>query len=62
MATRRFAVLLEWEARDQVWVSYVPEVNQLSAYGDRREEALAQIREAIAGYLEAAAKEGLHYR
>ncbi|MHB8618321.1 MAG: type II toxin-antitoxin system HicB family antitoxin [Chloroflexota bacterium] len=58
MTTRRFAVLLEWDADDQVWVSYVPALNHLSTYGDTREEALAQTREAIAGYLEAAAKEG----
>ena len=56
---RRFAVLLEWDADDQVWVSYVPALNHLSTYGDTRDEALAQTSEAITGYLEAAAKEGI---
>jgi predicted RNase H-like HicB family nuclease len=52
-ATKRtFQVVLEWDERDQVWVTYVPAL-------DTREEALANTREAIAGYLEAAAKEGL---
>jgi predicted RNase H-like HicB family nuclease len=59
VSVRRFSVLLEYDPADEVWVSYVPALNHLSTYGDSREEALAQTREAIAGYLEAAAKEGL---
>lgn len=59
MVTRRFSVLLEWDPADRVWVSYVPALNHLSTYGETREDALAQTREAIAGYLEAAAKEGI---
>lgn len=57
-AGRRFKVLLEWDADEQVWVSYVPTLGQLSTHGDTRDEALEQTREAILGYLEAAAKEG----
>lgn len=56
---RRFKVLLEWDAGDDVWVSYVPTLGYLSTYGDTREDALEQTREAILGYLEAAAKEGI---
>jgi len=58
-AIRRFKVLVEWDAEDEVWVTYVPTLDHLSTYGETREEALAQTREAILGYLEAAAKEGL---
>ena len=43
-----------------MWVSYVPALNHLSTYGDTREDALAETTEAIAGYLEAAAKEGIN--
>ena len=56
---RKFKVLIEWDPKDEVWVTYVPVLGHLSTYGDTREEALAQTREAILGYLEAAAKEGL---
>jgi predicted RNase H-like HicB family nuclease len=42
-----------------VWVTYVPALNCLSTYGEIREQALANTREAILGYLEAAAKEGI---
>lgn len=57
--TRRFAVVIEWDQDDQVWVTYVPALGQLSTYGESREEALEKTREAILGYLEAAQREGL---
>ncbi len=56
---RRFRVLLEWDAHDRVWVTFVPSLDLLSTYGNTREEALDNSREAILGYLEAAAKEGI---
>jgi predicted RNase H-like HicB family nuclease len=59
MATRRFRVLLECDAAAGEWVTLVPGLGSLSTYGETREEALDQTREAILGYLEAAAKEGL---
>ena len=54
-----YNVLLEWDPGDQVWVSYVPDLNYLSSFGETREEAIANTREAIQGYLEAATKEGI---
>jgi predicted RNase H-like HicB family nuclease len=59
METRWFGVLLEWDPITRVWVTFVPSLDSLSTYGDTREEALEQTREAILGYFEAAAKEGL---
>ncbi len=59
MKRRRFQVMLEWDAGDKVWVSYVPALNALSTFGDTRAQALRNTREAIKGYLEAAEKEGL---
>ncbi|MEW6398867.1 MAG: type II toxin-antitoxin system HicB family antitoxin [Bacillota bacterium] len=59
MARRRFRVLLEWDPEDRVWVTYVPDLDWLSSYGETKEEALEQTREAVLGYVEAAAKEGL---
>jgi predicted RNase H-like HicB family nuclease len=57
--TQHFHVLLEWDAEEDVWVTYVPTLNGLSTFGETREEALHQTREAILGYLEAAEKEGV---
>lgn len=59
MPLRRFAVIVEWDPADEVWVTYVPALGHLSTYGETRDEALEQTREAVLGYLEAAAKERL---
>lgn len=59
MVTRHFPVVLEWDEEDQVWVTYVPTLGHLSTFGETRQEALDNTREAILGYLEAAEKEGL---
>ena len=56
---RRFKVLIEWDPESQLWVTYVPSLDSLSTFGESREEALENTREAIIGYFEAAAKEGL---
>lgn len=58
-AVRKFKVLIEWDPEDEVWVTYVPALGHLSTYGDTREGALTQTREAILGFFEAALKEGL---
>jgi predicted RNase H-like HicB family nuclease len=55
MTPRRFQVEIEWDPEDRVWVTYVPALGHLSTYGETREEALAQTRDAVLGYLEAAA-------
>jgi len=57
--TQHFHVLLEWDPEASAWVSYVPALNGLSTFGETKDEALAATREAIAGYLEAAEKEGI---
>lgn len=57
--TRRFKVLLQWDPQDQAWVTSVPALDHLSTWGKTRDEALANTHEAITGYLEAAAKEGI---
>lgn len=51
--------MIEWDSEDEVWVTYVPSLGHLSTYGETREEAIAQTREAVLGYLEAAVKDGL---
>lgn len=59
LATRKFNVLLEWDEAEDVWVSYVPALGHLSTYGESRNEVLELTRQAIIGYLEAAAKEDI---
>lgn len=55
MEPRRVRVLVEWDANDEVWVTHVPAFGLLSTYGDTRDEALRNTREAVIGYLEAVA-------
>jgi predicted RNase H-like HicB family nuclease len=59
MANHRYQVLVEWDPDAHTWVTLVPSLGSLSTHGETREQALEQTREAILGYLEAAAKEGL---
>ena len=59
MAIRHFPVVMEWDEEDQVWVTYVPTLGHLSTFGETRQEAIDNTREAIRGYLEAAENEGL---
>ena len=59
MSSRSFQVVLEWDSEEEVWVTYVPALDFLSSFGDTKEEAITNTREAILGYIEAAAKEGL---
>ena len=59
MAVSYYNVVLEWDPEENVWVTYVPALDFLSTYGDTKEEAIENTREAILGYVEAAAKEGL---
>ena len=56
---KQYQVLLEWDPDEAVWVTHVPALDHLSTYGDTREQALENTREAILGYLEAADLEGI---
>lgn len=59
MAVRSFQVVLEWDTEDQIWVTYVPTLDFLSTYGETKQEAIANTREAILGFVDAAQKEAL---
>ncbi len=59
MAALRFKVLLEFDPDAKVWVTYVPALDNISTFGETRDQALEMTRELVLGYLEAAEKEGL---
>ena len=59
MTVRSFQVMLEWESEDNLWVTYVPALDFLSTYGRTKEEAVANTRGSILGYMETASKEGI---
>ena len=56
---RQFQVFVEYDPGEKVWMTFVPALDHLSTFGSTRDEALANTREAIVGYLEAADKEGI---
>ena len=51
-----YIVVLEWDPESEVWVSFVPELHNISTYGDTEKQALDATREMILGYLEALKK------
>lgn len=59
MSTQQFSVVVEWDSDAEMWVTHVPALDHLSTYGPTREAALKSTQEAIVGYLEAAAKDGI---
>lgn len=54
-----YKVVLEYDAEEKRWLTFVPSLDDISTWGKSKEEALDNTRVAIAGYLEALKKEGL---
>jgi predicted RNase H-like HicB family nuclease len=53
-----FKILIEWDDDSRLWVTRVPELNDLSTFGETEEEALQMTKDAILGYLEAVKQVG----
>ncbi len=58
MQTREYTFTMTWDAEDGVWVTYVPDLDGTSSYGETPEEAIAMTKEAIELYLEVAREQG----
>lgn len=55
----RYHINVFWSERDQSWVADVPDLKPCAAFGDTPEEALAEARIAMQGWLESAREGGL---
>jgi predicted RNase H-like HicB family nuclease len=55
----RYHINLFWYPDDQCWIADVPDLRPCSAHGETPERAVAGLRHAIAGWLEAANSAGL---
>jgi len=53
-----YHINLFWSAEDECWIADVPDLRPCSAHGDTRSEAVANINDAIAGWLETAEERG----
>ena len=49
---RHYSILIEWEPQGAVYVARVPELPGCISHGDTYEAALAQIQEALDGFVE----------
>ena len=59
MKEPRYHINLFWSAEDDCWIADVPDLKPCSAHGDTRAEALANINDAIEGWLEVAGEKGM---
>lgn len=55
----RYHINLFWSEREESWVADVPDLKSCAALGDTPEEAIAEARLAIDGWLETARANGL---
>jgi predicted RNase H-like HicB family nuclease len=55
----RYEIDLFWSDEDQVFLAEVPDLPGCMAHGRTHEKALAEIRVAIAGWVEVALESGL---
>lgn len=55
-----YHINLFWSAEDACWIADAPDLRPCSAHGETRSEALANIDDAIAGWLEVARERGFH--
>jgi predicted RNase H-like HicB family nuclease len=59
MSDYPYHVLVEWDPSAHLYVTYVPSLDYLSTFGETQDQAIANTRDAIVGYLEAAARVGI---
>jgi predicted RNase H-like HicB family nuclease len=50
----RYHINVFWSPRDECWVADVPDLKSCAAFGDTPEEAIAEARVAIEGWIETA--------
>jgi predicted RNase H-like HicB family nuclease len=55
----RYHINVFWSQRDECWVADVPDLKSCAAFGDSPEEAIAEARSAVDGWLDSARSEGL---
>ncbi len=59
MTEPHYHINLFWSAEDQCWIADVPDLKRCTAHGGTRGEAIANVNDAIQGWLEVAAERKL---
>jgi len=57
---RSITIKLEWDPETANWMSFIPELNNISTFGKTQEEALEHTRDLLRGYLETCEAHGFH--
>ena len=58
MSEPHYHINLFWSDEDDCWIADVPDLRPCSSHGDTPAEALANIQDAIGGWLEVAREKG----
>jgi len=58
VSTPHYNINLYWSDADDCWIADVPDLRPCSAHGDTPEEAIANVRDAIEGWLAVAQDRG----
>jgi len=58
VSTPHYNINLYWSDDDDCWIADVPDLRPCSAHGDTPEEAIANVRDAIEGWLAVAQDRG----
>jgi predicted RNase H-like HicB family nuclease len=58
VSTPHYNINLYWSDEDDCWIADVPDLRPCSAHGDTPEEAIANVRDAIEGWLAVAQDRG----
>ena len=56
---RDLTIRMEWDEMTASWVTFVPELNGISTFGDTQEQALDMTRELILVYIESMQEYGM---
>ena len=59
MSEPRYHINVFWSAEDDCWIGDVPDLRSCSAHGDTPTEAVANIEDAIEGWLQVARDRGM---
>jgi len=59
MSAPHYHINLFWSNDDMCWIADVPDLKYCSAHGDTPNEAIAEVQDAIEGWLETARELGL---
>jgi predicted RNase H-like HicB family nuclease len=58
MTDPHYHINVFWSAEDECWIADVPDLKPCTAHGETPGEAMANVRDAIEGWLQVAAERG----